>query len=264
MGNVSSKTEAQTQTLAPPSPPPRASLLGLPPELRLMVYDIVKDFDLQHHLTIRSERLLSPHLPPRLPLRDLAKSCKLIAQEIRHHRHCLPTSERYAVILSQISREGFELRLTRAPCPAKEVTTLRFMYDFAVSTRPVGDLSPGIITVPVFDPFGNNTIHIPSITDGLPATLTVQVFCHMRLDSSHPPSKVLYEGLVRSTRDFLNAFYVSRSARSSKAPVLRLVDFTVDVWKPLAIADQVGERKHTHDMRGLRKLLAVVRKAICC
>lgn len=52
----------------------RANLLVLPIELRFMIYDIVKDLQIHQPLRLQSHR---PQLPPRLPLRDLARSCKL-------------------------------------------------------------------------------------------------------------------------------------------------------------------------------------------
>jgi hypothetical protein len=111
--------------------PPRASLLGLPVEIRLGIYDIIKDFDVGYLVNPMPSKTNSP----RLPLRDLAISCRLLAQEILAHRNALPDSERYATI----DLTNYTMTLSHAPCRATDLNTLKLVYDFSVidgSTHP--------------------------------------------------------------------------------------------------------------------------------
>jgi hypothetical protein len=124
MGNSASKNKA-----------PRASLLGLPTELRLMIYDIIKDSEIHHHLpSWRRYRSLSSPIP-RLPLCDLARSCKLLAQEIRDHSQSLPATERYVTIHIQVDADEHkhDYSLAHVIRPAKDLTALRIVFSTSVS-----------------------------------------------------------------------------------------------------------------------------------
>lgn len=174
MGNLTSKVLGKSSTSASnkevPAPPyHRASLLGLPTELRLMIYDIIKDSNIHHYLPHDFRHLPQP--PPRLPLRDLARSCKL-AREIRDHRQSLPANERHATIsiLVRSDNHNHDFYLSHAACPAKDLTILKLRYTALLSDYYWTD------DFPTFRQFTHWLLE-PSIPDGLPDALDVQVFC---------------------------------------------------------------------------------------
>jgi hypothetical protein len=113
---------------------PGASFLSLPTELRFQIYDIVKDFDLSHYIDIGADK---PWRYPvlRLPLRDLARTCKLVAEEVRyHHRLSIQNKERYTKVILYNKRT-----ISRPPRRRREGhDTRRVVYDVAF-TRGVSE-----------------------------------------------------------------------------------------------------------------------------
>ena len=182
---------------------PQASLLSLATELRLMIYDIAKDCDIQCNL----DRVLQPHPyhPPRLPLRDLARSCKLLAREIRDHRHSLPASERYATFSIRIHRQDYDFRLTHASCPAKDLKVLNIFYDIFIPNS-----KEGLNISDAFKAAQWILIQFPSYYR-LPAAEDVRVFCQVRMDRREPPSYKMCRYNLEVTRRILEYYHGARS-----------------------------------------------------
>ncbi|KAM0716332.1 hypothetical protein Q7P37_007777 [Cladosporium fusiforme] len=96
--------------MATPPPPPRATLLGLPRELRRQLYDIILNKDVNYYVRTLSRFRLDGETPGRLPffdsaereppilmpLAELAMTCSSLANEIRAHIRALPPKERAA------------------------------------------------------------------------------------------------------------------------------------------------------------------------
>lgn len=64
---------------------PKASLLGLPPELRLQIYDILNTSETSHRISdnwVRNTDASTEHLPFCLRTTHLALTCSLIANEL--------------------------------------------------------------------------------------------------------------------------------------------------------------------------------------
>jgi hypothetical protein len=225
-GNSASKEEAS----APPHP--RASLLGLPTELRLMIYHFAKESEVQHHLRRKWTKDYWPPPLSRLPLRGLARSCKLPAQEIRNHRQSLLPGERHAIIRILVRSDRFEdddhnFYLSHASCPAKDLTILRLEYTVLVSAHYWTH------HFPQFQDFGWILLE-PSISNGLPDVLDVQVFLHFRQDESCPPDEDIYAEEVEDTCRLVER---SCQARCILPKVQRLMGLTVEPWRPLSTAD---------------------------
>jgi hypothetical protein len=188
--------------------PPRASLLGLPVEIRLGIYDIIKDFDVGYLVNPMPFKTNSP----RLPLRDLAISFRLLAQEIRAHRNALPDSERYATI----DLTNYTMTLSHAPCRATDLNTLKLVYDFSVidgSTDPWIDWG-----------FLHHIAFIRTVLD-------LQIFFHARKDAKRPPpSKKKYERRVRRLRALFEPSRI-RFPACVGSRVVRLMEFSYEPWK---------------------------------
>ncbi|KAM0701834.1 hypothetical protein Q7P35_010743 [Cladosporium inversicolor] len=189
---------------------PQASFLGLPVELRFMIYDTVKDSDLQCHLSMQRSRYL-PDSPPRLPLQNLARSCQLLAREIRDHRHSLPASDRYATISIQVNRQGHDVWLSHASCPAKDLAVFNLVYDISISSHRSGT-QPEM----VFDEMELHLVRFPAFYR-LPAATLVHAFCQVRLDRSDPSTEEQYYMHVEEIRQGLEHAHKAKSTVSEGA-----------------------------------------------
>lgn len=165
---------------------------------------------------------------PRLPLRDLARSCKLLAQEIRDHSQSLSATERYATIHIKVDADEnkHDYSLAHVICPAKDLTALRIVYNISISSLYWAD------NFPQFHDLVWRLLD-PDILYDLPTALDVQVFCHMRPDTREPPLESLYNSEMNWTREVL-AHYPDASRIAPK--VLRLMEFTLKPWKSLPTA----------------------------
>jgi hypothetical protein len=157
-----------------------------------MIYDIVKDCEIRHHLPSRCQERSLSRPGPRLPLRDLARSCKLLAQEIRDHSQSLPATERYATIHIKVEADEnkHDYSLAHVICPAKDLTALRIVYNVSVSYLYWAD------DFPQFHDLAWR-LRDPDVLYDLPTALDVQVFSHMRPDTRELP----YEGMYNSEVD---------------------------------------------------------------
>lgn len=188
-----------------------------------MIYDIIKDSNIHHYLPHDFRHLPQP--PPRLPLRDLARSCKLLAREIRDHRQSLPANERHATIsiLVRSDNHNHDFYLSHAACPAKDLTILKLRYTVLLSDYYWAD------DFPTFQQFTHWLLE-PSIPDGLPDALDVQVFLHFRQDESSPPDEEEY---IREAENTCRSVGHPYGAQSILPKVERLVGFTIEPWKQL-------------------------------
>jgi hypothetical protein len=159
-------------------------------------------------------------------LRDLARSCKLFAQEIRDHRQSLPASERHATIrmLVRSHDRDHDYYLSHASCPAKDLTVLRLEYTVLIAD------CYSTHHFPQFCGFKWRLLDL-SVLDGLPDALDLQVFLHFKPDESSPPDGDKYVVEVVNT-----CLLVERSpyARYVLPKVQRLMRYIVDAWKPLS------------------------------
>lgn len=188
-----------------------------------MIYDMVKDSEISQHLPNRCQERSVSSSGPRLPLRDLARSCKLLAQEIRDHSNSLPANERYATIRIQVEADEnkHDYSLAHVICPAKDPTALRLVYNVCVSHYYWAD------DFPQFHDLAWRLLD-SDVIDDLPHALEVQVFCHIRQDESAPPFEDSYNGEVDWTRGVLEH---CPEASSISPKVLRLVELTFEPWK---------------------------------
>jgi hypothetical protein len=161
-------------------------------------------------------------------LRDLARSCKLLAQEIRDHRQSLPASERHATIrmLVRSHDRDHDYYLSHASCPARDLTVLRLE-----STVLIADCY-STEHFPEFHGFKWRLLD-PSILDGLPDALDLQVFLHFKPDESSPPDIEKYAVGVANTCRLVER---SPYTRYVLPKVQRLMSYTVEPWKPLSTA----------------------------
>lgn len=249
--NVASKSQIATPA------PPCVGLLGLPPELRLMIYDSVMNTDIQHHLPRLNYKYSSRQSPPRLPLRDLARVCKLLAREIRGHLHSLPTSERYASISIRADSKGRTAYLFRAPCPAEELLAVRFVYEIfsTKSLRLRFNLSTDI------EEYERRVLFESTVHDFL-TTVELQVFCHIKPDETDPPDEDRYNDDVDHNRSTLKSWCESGFYAPNEP---HLKGSTVDSWKPSAI-DTRGQQnmngnRQGRGRRGLGRLWRLVKRA---
>jgi hypothetical protein len=189
-----------------------------------MIYDIVRDFEISH-LLARNLESRQPRPPPSLPLCDLARSCKLIAQEIRDHRQSLLPSERHATmrILVRSETHDHDYYLSHAACPAKDLTILRLEYTVMIADYYWTDFFP------IFREFQGRLLD-PSIPDGLPDALDLQVFLHFRQDEGSPPEEAAY---LRKVEDTCRLIESLSQSGCDLPKVQRLMGFTVEPWKPL-------------------------------
>lgn len=129
----------------------RASLLGLPPELRLKIYDILIESDIFQPVFEPKSAPTGQSLikPVRLPVASLAMSCSLISSEIHGHMHALPSSERFAVVKAYT--EGWfttaDFFFRRAPCSIFDLTTLKVSLEIKPAIHLPRSHSAGFVNV---------------------------------------------------------------------------------------------------------------------
>lgn len=149
-----------------------------------------------------------------------ARSCKLLAQEIRDHRHSLPASERSATIriLVRSNDHNQDYALTHAVCPAKDLTILRLDYTVLLSDFYCTELFPQ------FQCFTWGSLE-PVMPDCLPNALDLQIFLRFKQDESNPPDEKTYLERVKLTCQMVQD---SHQARYILPKVQRLVGFTFE------------------------------------
>lgn len=107
--------------------PPKASFLGIPPELRLQIYDGVICLDINGPVkegSSTNESLSDRCLEAReLPIKKLALTCRIVANEIRSHNRSLPAHQRVACI-DIYCMFYFRARLHRLPCRVSQLSSL--------------------------------------------------------------------------------------------------------------------------------------------
>lgn len=184
-----------------------------------MIYDVVKDCDLHYQLGDAPDSDQPPTCRPRLPLRDLARCCELLAREIRDHRHSLSDNERYATILANVP-DYFDasFHLSRAPCPARDLTALKLVYNASFYKHYTCENH-----LPVWEDL-KHLLREPFLIDDLPKTLDVQVFCHVKQDQQNPPDEEKYINEAEGTFCEVG----EGSQERAKPRTLRLVEATVE------------------------------------
>jgi len=119
--------------LSKPSLPLRPSFLGIPCELRLLIYDKVICLDIDFCIERASPTSTSGNqsLGARwdgaceLPINKLALVCRSVAKEIRSHTRLLPSSKRVACIeLRARALFLYGIFLRRLPCRIRQVSGL--------------------------------------------------------------------------------------------------------------------------------------------
>lgn len=181
-------------------PYPRASLLGLPTELRFMIYDIVKDSDISHQIPIEWGR--PPHPSPRLPLGGLARSCKFLAHDVLDHRSSLSANEGHAATITiRVGPDGnHDAWLSHESCPARDLKVLNIVCDIPISSRR----HYGSCAATAYRVINLNLMVFPAFYQLLrPAELEVQVFCQVWVDRSDLPSEEQYLREVEDIREKL-------------------------------------------------------------
>lgn len=106
-----------------PTQIPKACFLGLPRELRLQIYEIVSQFDVdyksEHTRHPRHSNFVRPNMG--LPLQSRA-----VAYELRALTCSLPSSERFAIATIEVSPLSYDVfHVRRAPCPVADVKVLK-------------------------------------------------------------------------------------------------------------------------------------------
>jgi hypothetical protein len=218
---MSAPTQEQPPQVTPTQQqPPRASLLGMPVEIRRAIYDVLKNFDFQHPID-RMKRHQDP--PGALPLSGLARSCKFLALEIRSHQDSLPDSERYATI--RIDNSMTTMFLTHAPCPSADLKAVKIVFDLRITNGfYFGSPELGWLT------------HIGFFRKFLTGFLDVQVFFHAEQDAEDPPqNSQVYEDEIRRIREKLERYLNLPPQEECPAcivgRVVRLMEFSYEPWK---------------------------------
>lgn len=130
-------------TVATPS---RASLFGLPRELRLTIYDTLITHEVHYDLGTLDPNVLArltaptrPRRPFRTPTTPLALSCRSIANEIRSHANTLQPAQSTAIVELAVNCRGYYRVLLRTfPCRVQLLRTLRI--DSVMSNVPQDNL----------------------------------------------------------------------------------------------------------------------------
>jgi hypothetical protein len=116
-----------------PSSSPTASFLGIPRELRLLIYDQVIHLDIDFCMERASPTSTSGYktlgerrdVACELPINKLALTCHSIAEELRSHARQLPSSQKVACIeLRPRALFLYGIYLRRIPCLPKQISTL--------------------------------------------------------------------------------------------------------------------------------------------
>lgn len=222
-------TSTPVDTPAPVARPSssHATLLGLPPELRFMIYDMVADFDICHPAfdhemypskVLRWDAFLLPQprrsTPIRLPIARLAMTCKLLATEVRRHSHSLLASQRFAVVRVTSSLEAKSpdlLHFHRAPCPIDDLAAVKVVVDLKVGNfdldlddpldRPASQSLPMLKTCARHLRTQLMYLLHPASTFGVASAIkSVQIYIHVERLPSNGHSKKTYDTLVRYIR----------------------------------------------------------------
>lgn len=118
----------------------RTHLLGVPPELRLQIYDSVialSLFDPSFSCTTGQSGKSAPWSrgrPISLPVANLAMSCSQTANEVRAHLSALAPSESFVTIsflAGSLDLDGY-FCIHRAPCPIANLTALKVIVDLEI------------------------------------------------------------------------------------------------------------------------------------
>lgn len=111
-----------------PTHTPKASLLGLPCELRFQICEIVLQFDVNNDAETKK---CPNHSTPlkiklKLPIRSLAMSCRSVADEVRAVTRSLHSSERFSIVTMAMSDWDYgAFYVRRAPCPIMDLKALK-------------------------------------------------------------------------------------------------------------------------------------------
>ena len=129
-----------------PSPPPKASFLGIPCELRLLIYDKVICLDFEFCIERASPTSTSGYktlgerrdVACELPINKLALVCRSIAKEIRSRPRSLPSNQRVACIeLRARALFLYGIWLRRLPCRAEQITVLDVEVQLSIPKAPL-------------------------------------------------------------------------------------------------------------------------------
>lgn len=159
--NVSSSLSLITLATPPPlknsnadlhgstTTPARPCFLGLPPELRLIIYELALDhnigqiieslgFSVRKICSCKPRTSSKPVENLQLSLAGLALTCRLVASEVRDMRSRLRPEERFASIVMRSTIEPhswtrFHAYLGRASCCIADLTALKLTLDLDVS-----------------------------------------------------------------------------------------------------------------------------------
>ena len=135
----------ETMTTPPPSPP-KASFLGIPCELRLLIYDKVIYLDFEFCIERASPTPTSGYktlgerhdVACELPINKLALVCRSFAKEIRSRPRNLPPSQRVACIeLRARALFLYSIWLRRLPCRVEQITALDVEVQLSIPKVPL-------------------------------------------------------------------------------------------------------------------------------
>lgn len=150
--NPNRKRKKEQTTLQPiedmttPPSPPKASFLGIPCELRLLIYDKVVHLDFELCIERASPTSTSGYktlgerrdVACELPLNKLALVCRSVAKEIRSRPRILPPSQRVACIeLRARALFLYGIWLRRLPCRVEKITTLDVEVQLSIPKAPL-------------------------------------------------------------------------------------------------------------------------------
>jgi hypothetical protein len=119
--------------MSTPSSSPKASFLGIPCELRFLIYDQVINLDIDFCIERASPTSTSGYktlgerrdVACELPIYKLALTCRSIAQETRSHACQLASSQKVACIeLRPRALFLYGIYLRRIPCRPRQISTL--------------------------------------------------------------------------------------------------------------------------------------------
>lgn len=129
-----------------PSPPPKASFLGIPCELRLLIYDKVICLDFELCIERASPTSTSGYktlgerrdVACELPINKLALVCRSIAKEIRSRPRSLPSNQRVACIeLRARALFLYGIWLRRLPCRVEQITAVDVEVQLSIPKAPL-------------------------------------------------------------------------------------------------------------------------------
>lgn len=121
-----------------PTQPSKTSLLGLPRELRLQIYELVLEFALDYDTSDFWRRHLGGSTVSNLslPVANLAMSCSSIAYEVRALICSLPAKERFAIATLSVGPDGQgPMYLQRVPCPVVDLKVFNIEADVEVPMK---------------------------------------------------------------------------------------------------------------------------------